>query len=30
MSAPPLLYLSEAVFPRQLLRGLKMRAEGRI
>jgi hypothetical protein len=27
---PPLLYLSEAIFPRQLLRGLKQRVEGKI
>ena len=25
--APPLLYLSEAIFPRQLLHGIKRRAE---
>ena len=28
--APPLLYLSEAIFPRQLLRGIKRRAERNI
>jgi hypothetical protein len=28
--APPLLYLSEAIFPRQLLRGIKQRAEHNI